>query len=102
MNGNLTPVIATKTPPANVELPQDPMPLTNGCYVMYPQAHRDALASEFPKLTVQNGLLVHKDAPASDDLETRAKDAVPGVSYATLRMYVSKAPSSGCSSATKA
>jgi len=33
---------------------------------------------------------------------TRAQGAVPGVSYATLRIYCDKAPANGCSSANKA
>jgi hypothetical protein len=97
MNGNLTPVIATSTLPSNVQMPQEPMPLMNGYYVMLPEEHEPELKSEFDKLTVQNGFLVHTDAPASDDLPTRAKAAVPGVSYVTLRVYASKTPATGCS-----
>jgi len=97
MNGNLTPVIATSVPPENVPMPQDPMSLPSGYYVMVPKEHQDELNSELPKLTVQNGFLVHADAPQTDDLTTRAEKAVPGVSYATLRFYCSKAPASGCS-----
>jgi hypothetical protein len=96
MNGNLTPVIATSVTPPNVPMPQDPMPLTNGYYVMFPQEHQEELAKEFSNLTVQNGFLVHKDAAVGDDLDTRAKNAVPGVSYASLRMYVDKAPDNDC------
>jgi hypothetical protein len=102
MNGNLTPVIATSVVPPDVPMPQDPMPLTNGYYMMYPQEHTDELAKEFKNLTVQNGFLVHKDAPSSDDLQTRAQQAVPGVSYASLRVYVAKAPAAGCSATPKA
>jgi hypothetical protein len=98
MNGNLTPVIATSVTPPDVPMPQDPMPLTNGYYIMYPQEHHDELSKEFANLTVQNGFLVHKDAASSDDLEVRAKQAVPGVSYASLRVYVDKAPAAGCTS----
>jgi hypothetical protein len=96
MNGNLVPVIATSQPPTDVQLATDPMPLTSGYYVMYPEAHHDELSSEFPNLTVQNGFLIHKNAPSSDDLDTRAKNAVPGVSYVSLRIYASKAPLGGC------
>jgi len=98
MNGNLTPVIATSVAPENVPMPQDPMSLPSGYYVMVPKEHQDELNSELPKLTVQNGFLVHADAPQTDDLETRAEKAVPGVSYATLRFYCSKAPANGCDS----
>jgi len=98
MNGNLTPVVATSTTPADVPMPQDPMPLPSGYYVMVPEEHQAELNSELPQLVVQNGFLVHKDAAQTDDLQTRASKAVPGVSYATLRMYCSKAPANGCSS----
>jgi hypothetical protein len=101
MNGNLTPVIATSVTPPDVPMPQDPMPLTNGYYLMFPQEHQDELAKEFPNLTVQNGFLVHKDAASSDDLQTRAKQAVPGVSYASLRLYVEKAPAAACTTGAK-
>jgi hypothetical protein len=97
MNGNLTPVIATSVTPANVPMPQDPMPLPSGYYVMVPEEHQAELNSELPNLVVQNGFLVHKDAPQTDDLQTRAKGAVQGVSYVTLRMYCDKAPANGCS-----
>jgi hypothetical protein len=96
MNGNLTPVIATSVTPTDIPLPQDPMPLPSGYYVMFPEEHEPELKTQFANLVVQNGFLVQKDAPASDDLVTRAQNAVPGVSYATLRLYCSKAPASGC------
>jgi hypothetical protein len=101
MNGNLTPVIATSVTPPELTMPQDPMPLTNGYYLMFPQEHQEELTKEFPNLTVQNGFLVRKDAPSTDDLHTRAKSAVQGVSYASLRVYVDKAPAGGCSATPK-
>jgi len=101
MNGNLTPVIATSVTPADTPVPQSPMPLPSGYFVMFPEQHKDALTPEFDQLIVQNGFLVRKDAPDSQDLETRAKNAVPGVSYATLRIYCDKAPTNGCTTANK-
>jgi hypothetical protein len=97
MNGNLTPVIATSVPPPGTLMPQSPMPLPSGYFVMLPEEHKPELTSEFDKLVLENGFLVHKDAPTSQDLVTRAQNAVPGVSYATLRIYCSKAPANGCS-----
>jgi hypothetical protein len=97
MNGNLTPVIATSKLPDGVLPPQDPMPLKTGYYIMVPTEHQPELAQSLDDLTVQNGFLVHKNAPASDDLLTRAAKAVPGVSYATMRVNVDKAPANGCS-----
>jgi hypothetical protein len=105
MNGNLVPVIATSSVPANVPIPQQPMALLSGYYVMLPEEHVPELQSEFPNLAMLNGFLVTKDAAAAvssaagsqEQLTDMAKAAVPGVSYATLRLYVDKAPPSGCS-----
>jgi hypothetical protein len=101
MNGNLTPVIATSVTPPGTPMPQSPMPLPSGYFIMFPEQHKDALTPEFDKLILENGFLVHKDAPASQDLVTRAQDAVPGVSYASLRIYCDKAPANGCNTANK-
>lgn len=98
MNGNLKPVIATSTPPEDLDLPGDPMPLLNGYYVMFPEEHKDELTAQFQNLTLQNGFLVHKDAPASQDPATRVHNAVPGVTYASLRVSVFPAVSTGCTS----
>ena len=98
MNGNLTPVIATSITPENVPMPQDPMSLPSGYYVMVPKEHQDELNSELPTLKIQNGFLIRTDAPQTEDLEASAEKAVPGVSYATLRFYCTKAPANGCSS----
>jgi hypothetical protein len=101
MNGNLTPVIATSTLPANVPIPQEPMALMNGYYIMLPEQHVPELKSEFANLTMLNGFLVSKNAPPGQQLTDLAQAAVPGVSYATLRLYVDKAPAAGCSSSPK-
>jgi hypothetical protein len=101
MNGNLTPVIATSSVPANVPIPQQPMALLSGYYAMLPEEHVPELQSDFGNLTMLNGFIVKKDAAAassSQQLTDMAQTAVPGVSYATLRLYVDKAPPSGCSS----
>ena len=95
MNGNLQPVIATSELAPGLPMPQDPMPLKTGYYVMFPKAHQDELDSEFKNLTVKNGFMVHKD-DNDGDLASQAKRAVPGVSYATLRVYVDPAPTPNC------
>jgi hypothetical protein len=97
MNGHLVPVIATSKAPEGVPVPQNPMPLKNGYYVMLPEAHKAELDKEIQDLIMFNGFLVHKDDKAPE-LTDRAKNAVPGVSYATLRLYCDKAPADSCGS----
>lgn len=96
MNGNLTPVIGTSTPPASLQFAQDPMPFPSGYYVMFPQDHEAELTAQFDELTIQNGFLVGKDAPNNLELTDRAKVTVPGVTYTTIRVYTDKAPASSC------
>ncbi|HWE84807.1 MAG TPA: hypothetical protein VG267_07670 [Terracidiphilus sp.] len=96
MNGNLTPVVATSKLASGVQMPQDPMALKTGYYVMLPEAHKEELAADFEQLTIFNGFLVRRDAPAGQDLVARAQAAVQGVSYATLRIYVDQAPAANC------
>jgi hypothetical protein len=95
MNGNLQPVIATSSPAQDFPMPQEPMPLKNGYYVMFPKAHQDELDSDFKNLVVKNGFIVHKD-DNDGDLAAQAGRAVPGVSYATLRVYVDPATNPSC------
>ena len=80
-------------------MPQEPVPLKNGYYIMFPKAHQDELDSEFKNLVVKNGFIVHK-VDSDGDLAARAGRAVPGVSYATLPVYVDPATNPSCA-ATK-
>jgi hypothetical protein len=49
-------VIATSGTSPDLPMLQDPMPLINGYYVMYPQEHHDELSKEFANLTVTKWL----------------------------------------------
>ena len=95
MNGSLQPVIATSELAPDLPMPQDPMPFKTGYYVMFPKAHQDELDSEFKNLTIKNGFMVHKD-DNDGDLASQATRAVPGVTYATLRVYVDPAATPSC------
>ena len=62
--------------------------LAAGDYLMVPQAHTEELAKELPNLDLVQGYLVRKDADPNLPLQTRAQSAVPGVTYASMRVSV--------------
>jgi hypothetical protein len=62
--------------------------LLSGDYLMLPQEHTDELAKELPNLDLIQGYLVRKDADPNLPLQTRAQSAVPGVTYASMRVSV--------------
>jgi hypothetical protein len=62
--------------------------LLSGDYLMLPQAHTDELAKELPNLDLVQGYLVRKDADPNLPLQARAQTAVPGVTYASMRVSV--------------
>ncbi len=99
MNGNLTPVVATADAAKSADAPTDFVGLLNGYYIMVPELHKPELTASLPNLVVQRGYLVHKDAPDTQDLQTRMQNAVPGVTYATMRVNVSKSANPSCSAA---
>jgi hypothetical protein len=55
---------------------------------MLPQEHTDELAKELPNLDLVQGYLVRKDADPNLPLQARAESAVPGVTYASMRVSV--------------
>lgn len=75
------------------------LPLVSGDYVLVPQAHVDELGKNLDKLDLTQGYLVDKSAPSSQPPETRAANAIPNVTYVTLRVVV--APLAGSSAAPK-
>jgi hypothetical protein len=50
--------------------------------------HTDELAKELPNLDLIQGYLVRKDADPNLPLQARAQSAVPGVTYASMRVSV--------------
>jgi hypothetical protein len=89
MNGNLVHAIATQQAMADPSHDARYIGLVSGDYVMVPQKHTDELASEMPNLELNQGYLVRKDADKDQPVATRANAAVPGVTYATMRISVS-------------
>ncbi len=89
MSGNLTTAVATKQALDDPTREDRFIGLLSGDYLMVPQRHTDELAKELPNLDLVQGYLVRKDADPSQPLQTRAESAVPGVSYASMRVSVS-------------
>jgi hypothetical protein len=69
--------------------------LTSGDYLMVPQRHVDELSKALPNLDLTQGYLIAKDADPSLPLAQRAQTAVPAITYATMRVSVQAAQSSG-------
>jgi hypothetical protein len=95
LNGLLVQAVATRQAHADPGLEVTHLPLVSGDYVLVPQAHTEELSKELPNLDLQQGYLVRKDASKSEPLETRAEDAVKGVSYVSMRMIVTKVEPGG-------
>jgi hypothetical protein len=100
MNSQLTDAVATKQALADPDRAVNYLHLIAGDYVLVPKAHVDELKPHLAGLQLQQGYLVAKDASQSDPVSTRADQAVPGVTYATLRISVS--PAAGAPSGTNA
>jgi hypothetical protein len=71
--------------------------LLSGDYLMVPQKHTDDLAKELPNLDLVQGYLVRKDADPSQPLQTRAQNALPGITYASMRVSVTPIDASSAS-----
>jgi hypothetical protein len=88
MAGNLTTAVATQQAHADPDREDRYIGLLSGDYLMLPQEHTDELAKELPNLDLVQGYLVRKDADPNLPLQTRAQIAVPGVTYASMRVSV--------------
>jgi uncharacterized membrane protein YgcG len=55
---------------------------------MVPQKHTDDLAKVLPDLDLVQGYLVRKDADPDQPLQVRAQNALPGITYASMRVSV--------------
>jgi hypothetical protein len=100
MAGNLTSAVATQQAHQDPDREDRYIGLLSGDYLMVPQKHTDDLAKVLPELDLVQGYLVRKDADPNLPLQTRAESAVPGISYASMRVSISPldASSSGKSS----
>src|SRR5580700_5675782 len=88
MNGNLTTAVATQQALSDPSREDSYIGLLSGDYVMVAKKDTEALAKELPNLDLEQGYLVLKNADKTKPLEARAEDAVPGMTYTTMRLAV--------------
>jgi hypothetical protein len=88
MAGNLTTAVATQQALNAPEREAAYIGLVPGDYLMVPQRHIDELSKALPNLDLVQGYLVAKDANPDLPLPQRAQSAVPGVTYASMRIGV--------------
>jgi hypothetical protein len=97
MSGNLTTAVATQQAMSDPDREDRYIGLLSGDYLMLPQVHTDELAKELPNLDLVQGFLVRKDADPNLPLQTRAQSAVPGITYASMRVSVQPLDASSAS-----
>jgi len=88
MAGNLTTAVATRQAHADPDREDRYIGLLSGDYLMVPQKHTDDLAKVLPELDLVQGYLVRKDADPNQPLAARAQNALPGITYASMRVSV--------------
>lgn len=88
MAGNLTTAVATQQAHGDPDREDHYIGLLSGDYLMVPQKHTDELAKSLPDLDLVQGYLVRKDADPNLPLATRAQNALPGITYASMRISV--------------
>jgi len=88
MAGNLTTAVATQQAMNDPDREDRYIGLLSGDYLMVPQKHTEELAKELPNLDLVQGYLVRKDADPSQPLQVRAQNALPGITYASMRVSV--------------
>lgn len=94
MSGNLTTAVATQQAMDDPDREPSYIGLTSGDYLMVPQRHVDELSKALPGLDMQQGYLIAKDADPNIPLPQRAQNALPGITYASMRVSVQPAQSS--------
>jgi hypothetical protein len=88
MAGNLTTAVATQQALGDPDRDSHYIGLLSGDYLMLPQKHTEDLAKDLPNLDLVQGYLVRKDADPNLPLPARAQSAVPGITYASMRVSV--------------
>jgi len=91
MSGNLTTAVATQQALDDPEREAHYIGLVAGDYLMVPQRHVEELAKALPNLEMDQGFLVAKDADPNLPLAQRAQTAVPGITYAAMKVGVAPA-----------
>ncbi len=92
MNSQLTHAVTTRQALADPDRPINYLQLIAGEYVLVPKLHIEELKPHLGGLQLQQGYLVDKDPAPVDPVVTRKDKAVPGVTYATLRISINPAP----------
>lgn len=95
MSGNLTTAVATQQALDDPDRDDRYIGLLSGDYLMVPARHTDELAKELPNLDLEQGYLVRKDADKNQPLQARAEAAIPGITYASMRISVQPLDSVG-------
>jgi hypothetical protein len=88
MAGNLTTAVATQQAHGDPDREDHYIGLLSGDYLMVPQKHTDELAKSLPDLDLVQGYLVRKDADPNLPLASRAQTALPGITYASMRISI--------------
>ena len=88
MAGNLTTAVATQQALGDPDREDHYIGLLSGDYLMVPQKHTDELAKALPNLDLVQGYLVRRDADPNQPLAARAQNALPGITYASMRVSV--------------
>jgi len=94
MSGNLTSAVATQQAMDDPDREAHYIGLVPGDYLMVPQRHVEELAKALPNLEMNQGYLVAKDADPNLPLAQRSQSAVPGITYASMKIGVQPAPES--------
>ena len=100
MSGNLMTAIATRQALDDPDREPQYIGLVPGDYLMIPRRHVDEVSKALPNLDMVQGYLVAKDADPNLPLDQRALTAVPGITYASMRIGV-KPVADSCSSSGK-
>ena len=100
MAGNLTTGVATQQALSSPDREDRYIGILSGDYLMIPQKHTDDLAKDLPNLDLIQGYLVKKDADPNLPLATRAQNALPGITYASMRISVTPLNSSSSGAAS--
>jgi uncharacterized membrane protein YgcG len=95
MSGNLTTAVATQQALDDPDREDRYIGLLSGDYLMVPSRHTDELAKALPNLDLEQGYLVRKDADKNQPLQARAEAAIPGITYASMRVSVAPLDSVG-------
>jgi hypothetical protein len=91
INSPLKDVVASYDAVDSGNMHADALKLVTGQYVIVPASSTDAISAQMDSLKMLNGYLVPKTIANNADPLTVAKAALPGVTYATLKVSVQSA-----------